>query len=259
MTTSIFDLALERAKKLVDNNVYVKRFLIGKSLVFCELSDNAVGVIRNFLKKGDEFKFFVPGSIHDKKVLDILDTKYSEYPDKLVQLAVISAISSKYLEKYAYNYGDAIDFVDYTSKKIVLIGYFESYASKFKNEDLEFKIIELYKNELPMSMYKYYVSWRSCYNILATSDIVIITGSTLLNDTLETAISLCKKDAKKILVGPSASFFPDLLFNNKIDIIGTISVQDPNYAYKIISEGGTPKHLFKLSVAKKIVLTNEKK
>ena len=57
-------------------------------------------------------------------------------------------------------------------------------------------------------------------------DRVLITGSTLINDTLDDVLSHCDPRAQIALVGPSASCLPDPIFDRGVDVIGSIMVCD---------------------------------
>ena len=46
-------------------------------------------------------------------------------------------------------------------------------------------------------------------SVLGSCDKVLITASTLLNDTLDQVLAQCKKSAKIALVGPTASGFSE--------------------------------------------------
>ena len=57
-------------------------------------------------------------------------------------------------------------------------------------------------------------------------DRVLITGSTLINDTLDDVLSHCDPRAQIALVGPSASCLPDPIFDRGVDVVGSIMVCD---------------------------------
>jgi uncharacterized protein (DUF4213/DUF364 family) len=41
-----------------------------------------------------------------------------------------------------------------------------------------------------------------------SADVVLMTGTTLLNATLEGLLALCRSDARVIVVGPTVSLLP---------------------------------------------------
>jgi len=76
-------------------------------------------------------------------------------------------------------------------------------------------------------------------------DILFCTGTTLINNTFESILELFKKKARKIvLIGPTASMIPDILFDYGVDIVGGMEIFDSEATLKILQEGGGTK-LFK--------------
>jgi len=71
---------------------------------------------------------------------------------------------------------------------------------------------------------------------LPKSDIVVISGTTLINHTLEGILSLCNPKSVRMLLGPSTPMIP-MLFDYGIDILSGSRVTDKQTALKYISEG----------------------
>ena len=76
-------------------------------------------------------------------------------------------------------------------------------------------------------------------------DILICTGTVLINNTIEKILNLFRKKARKIiLIGPSASMIPDILFEKGVDIVGGMEIVDSEATLRVLQEGGGTK-LFK--------------
>jgi uncharacterized protein len=71
---------------------------------------------------------------------------------------------------------------------------------------------------------------------LPKSDIVVISGTTLINHTFEGILSLCDAKSVRMLLGPSTPMTP-VLFDYGIDILSGSAVTDKQTALKHISEG----------------------
>jgi uncharacterized protein (DUF4213/DUF364 family) len=71
---------------------------------------------------------------------------------------------------------------------------------------------------------------------LGRSDIVVISGTTLINHTLPTILEVCKKKSTKMLLGPSTPMSP-VLFDYGIDILAGSVVTDTPTALRHIGEG----------------------
>jgi len=73
------------------------------------------------------------------------------------------------------------------------------------------------------------------YNV----DILFCTGTSILNGTFENIISIFKKNANHIvIVGPTISFIPDILFDYGVDIVGGMKILNSEATLKILQEGG---------------------
>jgi uncharacterized protein len=71
---------------------------------------------------------------------------------------------------------------------------------------------------------------------LPKADIVVISGTTLINHTLEGILGLCNPKSVRMLLGPSTPLTP-VLFDYGIDILSGTRVTDKQTALKYISEG----------------------
>jgi len=72
--------------------------------------------------------------------------------------------------------------------------------------------------------------------LLPRADTVAITALSLLNGTFEGIISQCKKEAFKILLGPSAPMSP-VLFDYGVDAVGGAVVEDIAALTRALGEG----------------------
>ncbi|NJO88011.1 MAG: hypothetical protein HC831_02885 [Chloroflexia bacterium] len=117
-------------------------------------------------------------------------------------------------------------------------------------------MLELNEDALFDNDKKYYVPASEYQKVLPQSDIVLITGLTLVNNTLENLLKSVKSGGEIIVSGPSSSFIPDVLFANKVNIIGSIRITDADLMLKLASEAAAGYHTFKYC-AEKICIVNE--
>jgi uncharacterized protein (DUF4213/DUF364 family) len=73
---------------------------------------------------------------------------------------------------------------------------------------------------------------------LADRDVMIITGSSVIEHSLEEVIDVTKNAFYKIVIGPTASWLPEIAFSLGIDAVGGMRYTDPDFAFRIIMEGG---------------------
>lgn len=138
-------------------------------------------------------------------------------------------------EKYVITEDDFIDHVKVKKDDtVVLVGYIHPFIPRIKKKCQKLYIIERNPrlrglNALPEV---------AADEIIPTADVVIITGTTLANGTIDHLLDLSKNAREKSLAGPTASVFPDPLFEHGVTLIRCIQVTDSEKIMQIISEGG---------------------
>lgn len=75
-------------------------------------------------------------------------------------------------------------------------------------------------------------------DFLPQSDIVVISSTTLMNDTLSGILGLCRKGSVKMLLGPSTPF-SGVLFDYGIDILAGSVVTENDVVLRSVSEGAS--------------------
>ncbi len=116
---------------------------------------------------------------------------------------------------------------DISGKKLGIVGHLNM-PEEVKDMAAEYYILELHPRpgDYPAS---------ACEWILPQCDIVIITGSTLINKTLPRLLTLCR-DAYTILAGPSVPLCPELL-DLGIDRLAGLVITDAEGMKKRQAEG----------------------
>lgn len=250
------------------NELTIADVRVGVFLTAVLLSDGSCGVASTdlssnsncYIKKRD-FSEFSPSKIKGQKVQALFDRK----PDKRIinslKTAVINALSSRIISKTDFNildYTDPIDLIDLSSRKtITMVGAFQSYIKKIGETDNKLYVLELNENALKKGQKQYYVPATEYPSILPQSDIVIITGLSLVNNTFDDLLSSISRGTQVIVTGPSSSMIPDLLFERKVDIVGSAKITDPDVLFRVVSEAGTGFHLFKYCAEKYCVVNGQ--
>ena len=254
-------------KKYKVENLIISDVRLGIHLTAVKLSDGSYGAAStlsdnqlHFSKENRDFEDFTPNKIKGQKVLDLFDTtKKSDTIDTL-RMAVLNAISSKVLIDSNYKIIeniDPIDLLNLSSKKaITIVGAFPSYIRKIAETQNKLYVLELNENAFIEGHKKYYVPAKEYDKIIPISDIVIITGLTLVNNTIDGLLSSISPNTKTIVTGPSSSVIPDILFKNNVSIIGATRISNPELLFTIASEAGAGYHLIKYG-AQKICILNE--
>jgi uncharacterized protein (DUF4213/DUF364 family) len=79
---------------------------------------------------------------------------------------------------------------------------------------------------------------QAAEDYLPQADIVAITGTAFINHSIEKLISLCKKNANIMILGPSTPLLP-VLFNQGITFLSGARVGDPESAMNSIIQGAS--------------------
>jgi len=250
------------------HNTTIEKVVIGIHFTAVQLSGGLVGIAKtevdsnccNSSKSKRNFGAFSPGKIQGQKILDLFELEGKSDILDNVRLAVLNAVSSEIISHAKYNViedKDPIDLVDLNQEKtICIVGAFQSYMNKIAATKNKLFVLELNENAFNEDQKQFYVPAEQYEKTFAKSDIIIITGATLANNTLDKLLECIPEHAQTILVGPSSSIVPDILFKHNVNIIGSTKILDTEKMFTIISEGGTGYHLFN-SCAKKICLVNE--
>lgn len=126
----------------------------------------------------------------------------------------------------------------------VVIGALLPYLKMLRSQRRRYGILELDPRTLKEEEKPHYVEPEGAAEAIAQADCLLVTGTTLINDTLEGILSHRKEGAKVILVGPTASLFPDAFFAGGIHSLGGITVTDPDGLLDIIAEAGSGYHFY---------------
>ncbi len=243
---------------------------IGFYLTAVRLSDGSIGTSATITdslpfcaKSKRDFGDFTPLRIKGQKVLDVLETVKESGVILSLKSSVLNAISSDIISKGNYKIienCDPIQLLELNSQKIItIVGAFQSYIGKISGTNSKLHVLELNENALLPENKKYFASYSEYKKILPGSDIIIITGQTLVNRTIDDLLSVISDGTQVIVTGPSGNILPDILFKNKVSIIGALRITKPEILFDIVSEGGTGFHLFKYCAQKICILKGDEK
>jgi uncharacterized protein (DUF4213/DUF364 family) len=74
--------------------------------------------------------------------------------------------------------------------------------------------------------------------VLPQADVVAITGTALINHTLDGLLALCREHSAVMVLGPSTPLSP-VLFDYGVDVVSGTQVVDVDLVLKLISQGAT--------------------
>jgi uncharacterized protein len=246
----------------------LKEVRIGLFFTAVRLSDNSYGASATLtddnphcIKSNRDFGDFTPTKIREQKVCDLFETSKESNTILTLKIAVLNAISSRIISSGNYKVVencDPINLLDLSGRKtITIVGAFHSYIQKICETNNKLYVLELNENSLTPEQKKFYIPANEYKKVIPDSDIVIITGLTLVNKTIDGLLSAVDNQTQVIVTGPSGSIIPDILFANRVNIIGATRITEPEILFDIVSEGGTGYHLFEYCAQKICIVNNE--
>ena len=150
---------------------------------------------------------------------------------------------------YAY---DAADIRP--GEHVVVVGAFVPFLKALKRSGQRFTVLEMDPATLKPDELPFFRPADEAALVMPSADVVLITGTTLLNDTLENLLALCRPDARVVVVGPTVGLLPDAFLRRGVDVLGGVRITAPDAFLDVLAEGGSGYHFFGRS-AEKVVLT----
>ena len=138
-------------------------------------------------------------------------------------------------------------------ERVVVVGAFVPFLKALKQAGQPWTVLETDPATLKPDELAHFRPAVDAPAVVPGADVLLITGTTLLNDTLAELLALARPDARVVVVGPTVGLMPDVLLDRGADILGGIRVTDPDAFLDVLAEGGSGYHFFGRS-AEKVVL-----
>jgi uncharacterized protein (DUF4213/DUF364 family) len=149
---------------------------------------------------------------------------------------------------------DAFDATDIRhGDKVVVVGAFIPFLKELKRHGQTFLVLEQDPATLKADELPFFRPAERAAEILPDADVVMITGSTLVNNTLEDLLALTRPGARVTVVGPTVGMLPDAFLARGADVLGCVRITEPDAFLDLLAEGGSGYHFFGRS-AQKLVL-----
>jgi uncharacterized protein (DUF4213/DUF364 family) len=149
---------------------------------------------------------------------------------------------------------DAYDAADIqTGEHVVVVGAFVPFLKSLKRVHQPFTVLEMDPATLKQDELPYFRPADQAADVLPSADVVLITGTTVVNDTIEHLLALCRPNARVVVVGPTVGLLPDAFLHRGVDVLGGVRIIAPDAFLDVLAEGGSGYHFFGRS-AEKVVL-----
>ena len=136
---------------------------------------------------------------------------------------------------------------------VVVVGAFVPFLRELKRRRQPYLVLEQDPATLKPDELPFFRPAEQAATVVPEADVLLITGTTLINDTLEELLALAKPAARVTMVGPTVSLLPDAFLRRGADILGTVRITDPDAFLDMLAEGGSGYH-FLGRTAQKVVL-----
>jgi uncharacterized protein (DUF4213/DUF364 family) len=127
---------------------------------------------------------------------------------------------------------------------VVVVGALVPYLRLLKKRGLPFGILEKDERTLRDDEMPFYVPPDRAPAAIGRADHLIITGTTVLNGTLEGILEAARAGAEIDVVGPTVSMLPEAFFRRGVTSLGGVSCVDPDTLLDTLAEGGSGYHFF---------------
>ncbi len=205
----------------------IKEIVCGEKYVGVLLKNGNIGVCATLFNKANL-------SIKEFENFDI-----NSIPHRIVANAYFNALLNydRIYEKQIDIF-DEIDFEKY--QNIVMIGFFGSLTEKFKKASINLSIFDLENKSSEL------IDITKQKKFLAKADVVILTSTTVFNNTFLDIVNSTSENCRIFTLGPSTILHPDMFkYKNIHTIFGSIFDKENNEElFEIIkSDGGTKSFL----------------
>ena len=154
---------------------------------------------------------------------------------------------------------DAFDATEFAEgDRVVLVGAFIPFLKELKRRRQPYLVLEQNPAALKPEEMPFYRPAELAPEIVPAADVLLVTGATLLNDTLEDLLALARPEARITVLGPTVGMLPDAFLARGADALGSVRITQPDAFLDLLAEGGSAPHFLGHS-ANKIVLARQAK
>ena len=271
---SILEESLGEVREVLGDDldsITVERVVIGIFFSGVKLSDGSGGLCFTPIKEIPEAvccpssarAMPYPGRFTGRSAAEFLrDLPRAPPLKKAVGIAILNALSESCWKRrpdYIRETGrDILDTVPLPGDGYVaVVGALVPVIRRLKARGKPFGILELDPRTLKPDELPYAVPRDEVDAAVQRADMLVITGTTLINNTLEPLLALARPGASIVVVGPTASMLPDAFFRRGVTMLGGDSVTRPDEVLDTIAEGGSGYHFFGKSAEKTTVCRSD--
>ncbi|MEK6765855.1 MAG: DUF364 domain-containing protein [Planctomycetota bacterium] len=203
------------------------------------------------------------GELLNFQITDLMDYALDDNALKAaVGMATLNALSAILLAEDACRYkpsayGNALDLVEITSEDTVaMVGAFPPFIKRIQEITKNLFVIDKNPKVVGKGDTIKIESADRLEEIIPQANIIVITGVTLVNHTLGPILELAERATEIVVVGPTASVYPEPLFKRGVTVLGGVRITDAARMIHLIGEAGSGYDFFE-NCAEKVIMRNE--
>lgn len=248
----------------VFEHLYLERVVVGIFFTAVKLS-NGVGGMSATPIKSIPFAVCCPssamalptsGRLRGKFVKQILNDLYRPQDlRRALAIAVLNALAETLWRRdglppgVTASLGDTFDALNiHSTDQVVLVGAFPPYIRELRKREQDFKILELDPSTLKPNEMPYYAAAETAPQVIPWADVVISTGTTMINGSIESLLALAQQKTQIAIIGPTATLYAEPFFKRGVTHVGGTRVLKPDALLDVLAEGGSGYHFFEKTV-----------
>src|SRR5580700_343378 len=251
------------------DEIVVERAVVGLFFTGVKLTNGSAGSCATPIKSIPEavccpssaMAMPFPGKLKGKPARDVIKEAFADHGIRRgVGLAAVNALAELCWERRPHPLVElrrGIDAFDANQfrpdDQTVVVGAFVPFLKELKRRKQRFLVLEKDPDTLKAEELPFYRPAEMAREVVPQADVLLVTGTTLLNDTLEDLLSWARPEARVTVVGPTVGLMPDAFLRRGADILGGVRITEPDAFLDLLAEGGSGYHFFG-RVAEKVVL-----
>ena len=263
------------------SNVLISKILYSPFTMSYVKYDDGIagcGLANNELKIPDDVAFIK--SLLNLNVYDAIDELYSMESSVFINSLIISMVSAlshrlmnnaDFLRKQGYEVEslvwpwrdiyskfvrntDVVALVGYASWDVPVLAEIAKEVNVTELIDLrELEVVDFNAEESNVKIF----SADKSEEVLSKADVVLITGETLVNGSIDEILQFSKNARTKIIYGPTSSFYPKVLFERGINASVLIFLPNtPNFKRQFVLSRGFAYSMYMKPLLVKRSITN---
>jgi uncharacterized protein len=251
------------------DEITIDRAVVGLFFTGVKLSNGAAGTSATPIKSIPEavccpssaMAMPFPGKLRGRRAADLAREALSSHGiRRAVGIATVNALTDSCWQRRPHpdvELRQGVDAFDATDirhgDKVVVVGAFVPFLKELKRRGQAFLVLEQDPATLKADELPFFRPAEQAAEIMPDADVVLITGSTLVNNTLENLLALVRPAARVTVVGPTVGMLPDAFLARGADVLGCVRITEPGAFLDLLAEGGSGYHFFGRT-AQKLVL-----